>query len=198
MLDPQIRNLLDLFAADPSVKPVQSLAPDAVRERLVQTGRLLGGTPDQVGTVEDRTMPGPASALPLRLYAPVDAGDVLPGIVFFHGGGWVAGNLDSHDTLCRALCHHSGARVVAVDYRLAPEHRFPAAILDAVAALEWVAGHAGQFAIDPVRLAVAGDSAGGNLAAVAAQQARAAGPAVRFQLLIYPVVDTRTDTGSYR
>ncbi len=196
-LDPQVSALLALFAADPATRPIETLTPAEVRDRLVKTARAFAGRPEPMDAVEDRTIAGPASSLRVRVYTPPGGGAVLPGIVFFHGGGWVAGSLDSHDLLCRALCAGSGARLVAVDYRLAPEHRFPAAVLDAIAAAQWVAAHSADLGIDPSRLAVAGDSAGGNLAAVVAQHARAHGPALGFQLLIYPVTDTRTDTPSY-
>ncbi len=196
-LDPQIAALLALFAADPAARPIETLTPAEVRERLVKTARAFAGRPEPMDAVEDRTIAGPESSLRIRIYTPRGAAAVLPGIVFFHGGGWVAGSLDSHDLLCRALCAGSGARLVAIDYRLAPEHCFPAAVLDAIAAAQWVAAHAAGLGIDPSRLAVAGDSAGGNLAAVVAQHARAHGPALGFQLLIYPVTDTRTDTPSY-
>ncbi len=153
VLDPQIRNLLDLFAADPAAKPVQTLAPPEVRERLRKTARAFAGAPVSVGSVQDRTIPGPHADLGVRIYAPPGATDApLPAIVFFHGGGWVAGDLDSHDPLCRTLCAGSGARLIAVDYRLAPEHRFPAAVVDAVAATEWVAGHPDELGVDPARL----------------------------------------------
>jgi acetyl esterase len=125
----------------------------------------------------------------LRIYTPLDANaEVLPGLVFFHGGGFVLGDLDTHDGLCRALANESGCRVVSVDYRLAPEHPFPAAVEDSIAAVDWIATNASALGIDASRLAVGGDSAGGNLAAVAAMLAKQRGaPKLGFQLLIYPV-----------
>ncbi|HEV7709264.1 MAG TPA: alpha/beta hydrolase [Asanoa sp.] len=135
--------------------------------------------------------------VPVRIYRPA-TGAVLPGTVFAHGGGWVICDLDSHDPLCRAIANRARTVVVAVDYRRAPESRFPAALDDVYAVLCWVAEHATDLGIDPARLAVAGDSAGGNLAAAAALRARdAGGPALAAQLLLYPVLDAGMDTDSY-
>jgi acetyl esterase len=197
-LDPQIANLLELFAADPSVKPVQHCTPAEVRTRIAQTSRTLAGKPEPIGAATDSTIPGHTGPIPIRVYTPYDAtGEPLPCVIFFHGGGWVGGDLDSHDALCRLLCNASRARLVAVDYRLAPEHPFPAAVEDALHATHWIAQHANRLGIDPMRIAVAGDSAGGNLAAIVAHNARDTGRMLKLQLLIYPVTDTRTDTASY-
>ena len=145
---------------------------------------------EAVASVEDRTVPGPAGDIPVRVYRPADDGATRPGIVYFHGGGFVICDLDSHDGACRRLANAVDAVVVSVDYRLAPEHRWPAAPDDAFAATEWVALHADDLGIDGDRLAVAGDSAGGNLTAVVAQMARdQGGPPLAFQLMIYPVTD---------
>jgi acetyl esterase len=141
-----------------------------------------------------------AGPIPLRVYRPagVAAGTALPALVFFHGGGWVIGDLDTHDVLCRQLTAEAGIVVVAVDYRLAPEAKFPAAADDAWAATTWVAANAPRLGVDASRLAVGGDSAGGNLAAVVALMARDAGaPQIRLQTLLYPVVDVGTETRSY-
>jgi acetyl esterase len=145
--------------------------------------------------IEDRAIPGPGGDIALRLYTPRHAPPgPLPGMVFFHGGGFVIGDLETHDGLCRALCDGSGCRIVSVDYRLAPEHPFPAGVEDAFAATMFVARNAASFGIDADRLAVGGDSAGGTLATVTAQLARqAGGPALRFQLLIYPVAQMGSD-----
>lgn len=154
-----------------------------------------------VGRVEDRSVPGASGGppIPVRLYWPRTAGDRLPLLVFFHGGGWVIGDLDSHDPLCRAMANETGAVVMAVDYRLAPEHHFPAAAEDAYAATAWAHAHAAELGAAPSRLAVAGDSAGGNLAAVVALMARdRGGPRLRLQVLVYPVVDCARNTPSYR
>ena len=197
-LDPQISQLLELFAADPSVKPVQHCTPAEVRARIAQSSRTLAGKPEPIGAATDSEIPGRAGPIPIRVYSPYgDTGEPLPCLVFFHGGGWVAGDLDSHDALCRLLCNASRARLVAVDYRLAPEHPFPAAVEDAVDATNWVAHHGNRLGIDPMRIGLAGDSAGGNLAAVVAHHARDTGRVLKHQLLIYPATDTRTDTPSY-
>jgi acetyl esterase len=149
--------------------------------------------------VEDTSAPGPLGPIPLRLYAATPAGGApLPLLVFLHGGGWVIGSIESHDDVCRRLAQASGCLVVSVDYRLAPEHTFPAPVEDAWAALRWVAAHAAALGGDAARLAVGGDSAGGNLAAVLTQRARAeGGPAIAFQLLVYPAVDDDWSRPSY-
>ena len=155
---------------------------------------------EPVARVEDRTVPGPAGDIPVRVYLPVEDGETRPGIVYFHGGGFVICDLDSHDGACRRLANEVNAVVVSVDYRLAPEHRWPAAAEDAFAATQWAAAHAAERGIDADRLAVAGDSAGGNLTAVVAQMARdRGGPALAFQLMVYPVIDlsaTRSEHAS--
>jgi acetyl esterase len=152
-------------------------------------------------TVVDRTIPGPAGDLPVRIYrpasAPADA--ALPALVYAHGGGWVFGNLDSHDVLCAQLALEAGIAVFHVDYRLAPEARFPGAFDDVVAALQWVAANGGSVGIDPTRLAIGGDSAGGNLAAAVSIWARDhGGPKLLMQLLAYPVTDAVARADSYR
>ncbi len=154
----------------------------------------------QVAAARDISIAGSHGAIPARCYRPLgsSATTALPAVVFFHGGGWVVGDLDTHDILCRELANQSSSALIAVDYRLAPEHAFPAAFDDALAATRWVAANAASLAIDAARLAVAGDSAGGNLAAAVALACRGAGPALRMQLLIYPVTDFSIDTASYR
>jgi acetyl esterase len=157
----------------------------------------MAGEPPEVGSVEDRTVPGPAGDIPVRVYRP-DVEGPAPILVFLHGGGWVIGNLDSHDVSCRALCKRAEVVVVSVDYRLAPEHPHPAASDDAWAALTWVAAHGDEVGGDASRLAVGGDSAGGNLAALMALRARdEGGPALRHQMLIYPVTDLAAETASH-
>jgi acetyl esterase len=181
----------DAFApiVEGGMDPIAAAAE--VRARLKASRRPA--VPVAVGNVEDRTIPGPAGEIPVRIYHPLGAADTgLPVLVYFHGGGFVLCDLDSHDSCCRRLSNGIGAVVVSVDYRLAPEHPFPAAVDDAWAATEWVAAHAGDLGGDPARLVLAGDSAGGNLAAVMAMAARDhGGPAIAFQVLIYPVVDQR-------
>ena len=154
---------------------------------------------DEVASVVDRTVPGPDGDIPVRVYRPAgsSAGEALPVLVWFHGGGWVIGDVDTADGTGRTLANAAGVAVVSVDYRLAPEHPFPAGLDDALAAVRWVADNAESLAVDAGRLAVGGDSAGGNLSAVVAQQLSDAGAAVRFQLLVYPVTDLRMGTASY-
>ena len=148
--------------------------------------------------VEDRRIPGPAGEIPVRIYTPEGQGP-LPVLVFFHGGGWVVGNLETHDDICRVLARAVPALVVSVDYRLAPEHPFPAGVEDSYAALCWVAENAAAIGGDPTRLAVGGDSAGGNLAAVVSLLARdRGGPKLAHQLLVYPATELGGDTVSIR
>src|SRR5438552_11764110 len=158
----------------------------------------LAGEAEPVTRIDNPTVPGPAGEIPVRIYAPVGTAP-FPVLVYFHGGGWVIGNLDTHDGICRSLANRVGCLVVSVDYRLAPEHPFPAAPEDCYAATRWLAEHAGSLGGDKGRIAVGGDSAGGNLAAVRAPTARArGGPKLAFQLLVYPATDTDFETRSYR
>lgn len=151
----------------------------------------------EVGSVEDRRIPGPDGEIAVRIYRPAGDGP-FPLHVHYHGGGWVIGDLDTHDADCRELCAGAGCVVVAVDYRLAPEHPFPAAPEDCYAATCWAAEHAGEIGARPGPVSVGGDSAGGNLAAVVSLMARdRGGPEIALQLLIYPVTDAAMDTGSY-
>ncbi len=197
-LDPQLRDHLAAMKRNPPAPPFTDVSPQEGRRNFERVRRATAGKPVEVGAVEDLVLPGPGGDLVARLYVPAGNGvRPTPGLVFFHGGGWVFGDLESHDGVCRALCRDAGVRIVAVDYRLAPEHRFPSAVDDAIASTDWVASHAGRLGIDPNRLAVGGDSAGGNLAAVVALHAREHGPVLRHQALIYPVTDSRTDTASY-
>lgn len=195
-LDPQVKMYLEQMAAL-GVPPIHTLTPQAVREATRQWVGMMG-EPAPVGRVENRTIPGPAGEIPVRIYWPADDGDgPLPMLVFFHGGGWVLCDLDTHDPICRALTNSVGCVTISVDYRLAPEHKFPAAPEDAYAATVWAAAHADELGGDAARLAVGGDSAGGNLAAVVALMARErGGPALAFQLLIYPATDLRMNTPS--
>ncbi|MBM3642739.1 MAG: alpha/beta hydrolase [Alphaproteobacteria bacterium] len=199
-LDPESRRLLDLAAA--ANRPVwHTLSPEAARAQYMALRPASQGPRPAGVTVVDRTIPGPGGALPVRLYrpasAPADA--ALPGLVFAHGGGWVFGNLDSHDVLCAQLALDAGIAVFAIDYRLAPETRFPGAFDDVVAGLAWVAANGASVGIDPARLAISGDSAGGNLAAAACLWARDhGGPALRLQILAYPVTDALARAESYR
>jgi len=199
-LDPQARAVLELVVT--SGRPAyHQLSPKDARQLFRETRPASTPTPPDIGLVKNLAADGPRGPIPLRVYRParVPASTPLPALMFFHGGGWVIGDLETHDVLCRQLTADSEACVVAVDYRLAPEHKFPAAVDDAWAATRWVAARAGELAIDAGRLAVGGDSAGGNLAAVVALMARdQAGPPIRLQALLYPVTDRAAETRSYR
>lgn len=172
-----------------------SFSGDLTPEELRNVSSATVPSPHEMASIQDRTIPGPGGELPVRIYRPSDD-QGLPVVVFFHGGGWVIGSLDSHDHACRAIATKAGCAVVAVDYRLAPEAKFPAAADDAVAALEWVRANADELGVDASRVAVAGDSAGGNLAAVVAVHARDAGIPLVQQVLIYPVTDGTCDRPS--
>ncbi|HEY3723351.1 MAG TPA: alpha/beta hydrolase [Acidimicrobiia bacterium] len=194
-LDPQARNLIDLIDQAGGFSLTPESDPQQLRD--LYAGLTVPVT-IVVDRVEDRSIPGPAGEIPVRIYRP-EGGAPKPIVVYYHGGGWVIGGLETHDHGCRALANSADAVVVSVDYRLAPEYRFPAPLDDARAALGWVAEHTEELGGDASRIAVAGDSAGGNLAAVVAQMARdAGGPALCFQLLIYPVTDHEFDSVSMR
>ena len=194
-LHPQCKAFLDMLAAAGG-PPLEQLPLDEARKLPYQMIDA-GGPEEPVAQVDTRVIPGPVP-IPIRVYRPTLEQD-LPALVYFHGGGFVICNLDTHDRLCRNLANASGAVVVSVDYRLAPEHKFPAAAEDAYAATCYVAEHAAEFGVDPNRIAVGGDSAGGNLATVVALMARdRGGPSLKFQLLIYPVVDIDDDSPSMR
>ncbi|MDO9377283.1 MAG: alpha/beta hydrolase [Nocardioidaceae bacterium] len=186
-LDPEMQLILKLQAA--AGKPAEELPLPHGRASIVAGSVLVGGR-QAVGRVVDRTVGGPAGGLRLRVYQPKGVVAPGPGLLFIHGGGWIYGDLASHDAVCRFLAERTGARVVAVDYRLAPEHPFPAAVDDSWAAWTWLAEHGHEVGIDVTRLAVGGDSAGGNLATVVAQRAVREGALVpAFQLLVYPATD---------
>ncbi|GAB4358830.1 MAG: alpha/beta hydrolase [Immundisolibacter sp.] len=196
-LHPQVAAHLEQLAAM-NPPPLATLTPEQVRAAFARQLQLAAATATPLPVVREVVIPGPGGAIGARLYRPRAEG-MLPGLVFYHGGGWVIGDLDSHDDLCRDLAAGAGCAVLAVDYRLAPEHRFPAAAEDAIAATRWARLNAAELGIDPQRLAVGGDSAGGNLATVSALAARNAGLGLAAQLLIYPVTDlTRLDSDSYR
>jgi acetyl esterase len=194
VLHPQAKALLDLIA-ERGLPPMQSLSP--VEARLFYRDRraLTQPEPPPVAEIAELSADGPHGAIPLRLYRPTRRSDdpaPLPVLVYFHGGGWTIGDLDTHDVLCRQLANASGCALVSVDYRMGPEHRFPAAVDDSLAATYWVRRHAAELGVDPARLAVGGDSAGGNLAAAVALLARDAGDLpIVWQLLIYPATDMR-------
>ena len=186
-VDPQAQALLDMLAAM-NVPPMHTQTVEEVRASYDAMSQFRG-TQEEVHTVENRTIPGPAGEIPVRIYTPEGSGP-FPVLVYFHGGGWTIGTLDSHDGVCRALTNQVQCIIVSVDYRLAPEHKFPAAVEDAYAATVWVAQNAASIHGDHERIAVGGDSAGGNLAAVVSQMARDKdGPKLVYQLLIYPATD---------
>jgi acetyl esterase len=200
MLHPQAQALLRLIE-EKGVPPTHTLTPAQARAYYRERRTFTQPEPPEVGELRDLEARGPAGPIPLRSYRPraAAANAVLPVLVYFHGGGWVIGDLDTHDTLCRELANQSGCAVIAVDYRLAPEHPFPAAVDDAIAAAYWVRKEAASLKVDAQRIAVGGDSAGGNLAAVVALAARDAGDLpIAFQLLIYPATDQRRNTPSHQ
>ena len=187
-LDPQAQALLDKVE-ESGIPPYERLAPKLARGFYDKACEIARGEPPELFAVEDLSLPGPAGELSARCYRPSEQSG-LPILVFFHGGGYTIGSLDSHDAVCRHLCAGADCLVVSIDYRLAPEHRFPAATEDAYAATCWVAEHARELDGDASRIAVAGDSAGGNLSAVTCLNARESGfPAICYQLLIYPGTD---------
>ena len=176
-------------------KPLYELPLDESRANMVGGSQQLGAPAEPVESVVDRRIDVPGGTIGLRIHSPVGAaaGGPLPAVLQFHGGGFVLGNLDSHESIARFYCAHAGAVVISVDYHLAPEHRFPAQVEESYAALRWVADHASELHVDPARVAVAGDSAGGNLATVMCLLSRArGGPRIAAQALLYPVVDFRS------
>lgn len=194
-LDPEAKAILETLSGGEEVDPF-SLSPALVRQGFAAMSGLTEGP--EVAKVEMRQADGPAGKISMRIYSP--AGDTpKPALVYFHGGGFVVCDLDSHDATCRELANGADCVVVSVDYRLAPEAKFPAAPEDCYAATQWVSREAKQLGIDAARIAVGGDSAGGNLATVVAMMSRErGGPSLIHQLLIYPVTDNRFDTTSYK
>lgn len=183
----------------------EDFPPQEARKRVDAESRIFSGKAIEMAEIVNRTIPGPAGQIPVRLYRPKITSTSLltdgrlPMIVYYHGGGWVVGSLDSHDSFCRYLADKCQALVMAVDYRLAPEHRFPAAVDDCYAAFEWSFNEAKSLGVDSSRIAVAGDSAGGNLSAVVAQQTVVKdGPQPKLQVLIFPAVDFTADYKSYQ
>lgn len=181
-----------------NLPPITQAGATAARQGRRRRTIELAGEPRPIARVEDLTISGPAGELAIRLYADSKSGP-LPILLYFHGGGWVIGDLDTHDAVGRGLAAATGCLVICVDYRCAPESRFPAALEDCWAATQWAAQQAAEIGGDAGRLAISGDSAGGNLAAVIARRARdAGGPRIAAQILVYPVVDHSFDTASYR
>jgi acetyl esterase len=196
-LDPQLQLLLRLMAAA-GLPRVESLSPADARTLFRGSATLLQHAPAGMARIFDRTVPAPHGEVPVRVYVPKSGSSPHPVLVYFHGGGWTIGDLDTYDNVARAFADRAECIVVSVDYRMGPEDCFPASIDDAVAAFEWVAAHAGEIGGDPSRIAVGGDSAGGNLSAAVSQQTLASGTRVPdFQLLIYPATDLGEETESY-
>ena len=194
-LDPQARTFLDQLAAV-GAPPMAEATPEEARAAIAMM-MALGGQPEERAATEDRTVPGPGGPVPVRIYRPKGDGP-HPAVVYFHGGGFVIGSVETHDGVCHQLATRVPAVVVSVEYRLAPEDRFPAAVEDCFAAAKWVSAHAAELGADAGRLAVAGDSAGGNLSAVVSMRARdAGGPPIAFQLLVYPATDLTRSSASH-
>jgi acetyl esterase/lipase len=195
-VDPHIKRILDMLAATGAAEAPRLTLSE--RRNAFRKLMSLSESNVAVGHVEERALPGPDGPIGVRIYTPIDAGsDPLPGLVYFHGGGLVAGSLDTHEGVCRPLANETGCRVVSVDYRLAPEHKFPAAIMDGYVATLWAVEHAAELRIDRERIAVGGDSAGGALAAVVCQLARQAQDVkLAAQLLLCPITDFAADTAS--
>jgi acetyl esterase/lipase len=197
-LDRHVQRLLNIVTA--GQPDVARLEPEAMRRAMAELARLVDVKDVPIHATEDREIPGPASPLPIRIYTPLaDSAGALPALIYFHGGTGVFCGIDTHDGLCRMLANESGCRVISVGYRLAPEHKFPAAVEDSCVAAQWICDHSEELGIDPKRLAVGGDSAGATLAAVVCQLARSsAGPEIALQVLICPVTDIHADTVSRR
>ncbi len=190
-LDPFAAAVIKAFR-DAGRPPLDTLSPVEARAASALGRPIVQPDPRDMKRVEDLHAPAPHGRIPLRLYVPNSAPANPAGLVFYHGGGWTIGDLDYYDVLCRQIADESGLVVISVDYRLAPEHKFPAAAIDAIAATEWIAANATQLGFDPAKMFVGGDSAGGNLAAVVSINARDnGGPEIAGQVLIYPSVDAR-------
>jgi acetyl esterase len=194
-LHPQIVKALEAMEKL-GLAPIEAMTPAEARAQMEATAQSRKAEPLPVGRVEERTIPGPAGPIRVRVYWPNAAGSV-PAIAYYHGGGHVIGSLDTHDLIARNLCAGAAALVLSVDYRMGPEHRFPAAVEDCFAALQWLSENAASLGADPNRLGVHGDSAGANLAAVVALMARDAGrPKLLLQSLVYPVADYTLQSAS--
>lgn len=197
-VDANVRLLLDALAAQ-GYPPMESLPPAEARKLAAEILGAVSGAAEPLRSVETLRIPGPGGEIPIRVYTPESA-PPHPGLVYFHGGGWVVCDLDTHDVVCSALAHRAGAVVVSVDYRLAPEHKFPAAVEDCYAATVWTAANAERLGIDRNRISVGGDSAGGTLAAVISLKSRQEnGPDLALQVMVYPVTNLSSfTTESYR
>ncbi len=198
-LDPLVKAFLDQMQAVPGPK-MSEAGPAAAREMFVGMMQLVGPKDVPVGRTENLTVDSPGAKVPVRVYTPVAAGgNPMPALVYFHGGGWVIGNVETHDGLCRMLANEGGFKVISVDYRLAPEHKYPAALDDCFAALSWVMSNAADIGVDANKIGVGGDSAGGALAAEVAQLARQrGGMPLDCQMLLFPVTQIGDQTSSLR
>jgi acetyl esterase len=201
VLDPDAAAVYEAFKA--AGRPAyETLTPPEAREYYMQARLVVNPDPPELAKVEDIAIPAPHGGIPARLYTPKrlrKTDGLAPCLVFFHGGGWVIGNLETHDVVCRKLAHEGELLVLSVDYRLAPEHRFPAAVDDAIISTQWAADNAKKLGIDASRLFVGGDSAGGNMAAVVAIAARdGSGPDLAGQVLIYPSTDFARTHASHK
>ena len=195
-LDPQVA-AMRAERAKSATPPLYLMSVAEARAEDLRSIQEAGGLPEPVADVRDDEIPGPGGAIPIRIYRP-SAERPLPVLVYFFGGGWTLGTIDTSDGVCRALTNAVGCVTITVGYRLAPEHKFPAAVDDCYAATEWIASHAVELGVDPDRIAVGGDSAGGNLAAAVTLVARSGGPQLAHQLLVYPNTDYLSDTPSLR
>ena len=198
-VDPQMQGVLDRIAKA-ALPAFYTVSADEARRLYRESRAAFSPAVPEVAEARDLALSGPGGRIPLRLYRGLgtEAGALLPVLVFFHGGGWTIGDLDTHDIVCRTLANKARCAVVAVDYRMGPEHKFPAAVDDCIAATRWVAAQSAAIGVDASRIAVGGDSAGGNLAAVTAIALRdAGGPPLVFQALVYPATDQRMDSDSH-
>jgi acetyl esterase len=196
-LDPHVKRFLHMVAAG-GIPEASELTPAEMRQAILRLARAVDVKDIPIGKTESRELPGLGGPLPVRIYIPaaINPGKSA-GLVYFHGGAGVFCNIETHEGLCRMLANESGCRVISVDYRLAPEHKFPAAVEDSYFATKWISEHASELGIDPDRIAIGGDSAGGTLAAVVCQLARqAGGPSLALQVLFCPVTDVSADTES--
>ncbi len=199
VLDPDSKAVYQAFL-DAKRPPYENGTPTQAREMYLAARFASNPEPPELESAKDISIPVPHGAIPARIYTPKrlrKTGGLAPCLVFLHGGGFVIGNIDSHDVVCRKLAHEGELIVISVDYRLAPEHQFPAAPEDAIAATKWVATNAKQLGVDSASIIVGGDSAGGNLAAVTAIALRESGPKLAGQLLIYPSTDFRMNHPSH-
>jgi acetyl esterase len=197
-LDPDAETLLAMIRAA-GRPPFETLTPEEARQAFTAGRKVTAPEPQEVAEVRDFACPGPRGEIKLRAYRPrgTAADEVLPALIYFHGGGWLLGDLESHDTACRHYANGARCRVVSVDYRMAPEHKFPAAVDDSAAATKWIIANAATLGINHTRVAVGGDSAGGNLSAVLAIMARDGDlPPLAYQLLVYPATDMAMVTRS--